>query len=418
VSSIRDVPRAPALVLALLAVLVAAGTAGGGADRTGTTQHGLGLVFEKRSYRPGHAARLDLWTPVAGSLRIRVYQAGSEALRGHARDKMWGVPRGDPLVVRNPHGTVTVRLGHWVSGLYFVRAVSGDGRVGYAPFVLRPARLGTYRVAVVLPTNTWEAYNLLDADGDGVGDSWYADPKIHAVDLRRPYSDHGVPRWYASYNAGFLHWLAHSGFGADVLSDDDLDSIRSGSRLARLYDLVVFAGHEEYVTPHVYRMMLRFRNRGGNLAFLSANNFFYRVTRSGHVLHGRRRWRDLGRPEASLVGVQYAGYDEHSFANAPYRVTRLGAARWLFRGTGLHNGSRFGNYGIEIDARAPSSPHGLRILARVPNVFGAGQSAEMSYYTRHGAKVFAAGTLNFGSSAELPVASRMLTNLWERLSRR
>src|SRR5436190_1526418 len=137
-------PMRRSVVLIALAFLVLAGTAGGSEVREGSAQHGLGLVFESRSYRPGYGARLDLW---------------------------------------------------------------------------------------------------------GVGDSWYADPKVHTVDLRRPYTDHGVPRWYASYNAGFLHWLGHSGFGADVLSDDDLDSVRSGGRLARLYDLIVFAGHEEYVTP-------------------------------------------------------------------------------------------------------------------------------------------------------------------------
>jgi hypothetical protein len=409
--------RARTFALVALALLVPAASAGGTQVRAGSVQHGLGIAFAKRSYRPGDNARLDLWSQVQGTLRLRIYQAGPEPRRGHALGRMWGVPRGDPIVFRNPARSVEVHLGHWVSGLYFVRAIAG-GRVGYAPFVLRPARLGTYRVAVVLPTNTWQAYNLLDADGDGVGDSWYADPNVHKVDLRRPYSDHGVPRWYASYNAGFLHWLAHSGFGADMLSDDDLDAVRSGARLARLYDLVVFPGHEEYVTPHVYDVVRRYRNLGGNLAFLSANNLFYRVTRAGHVLHGRQRWRDLGRPEAALVGVQYVGYDEHTFRNAPYKVTGMGSAPWLFRGTGLHNGSRFGRYGIEVDAGAASSPHGLRILARIPDVFGAGKSAEMGYYTtRRGAKVFAAGALNFGSSAELPVPARMLTNLWERLSR-
>jgi hypothetical protein len=411
------VQRGRAFLLVALTALLAVASAGAGSAREGTVQHGLGIVFENRSYRPGDTARLDLWSQAGGSLHVQIYQAGPEARRTHAKDKMSGVPRGDPIVVRHPGASVAIHLGRWLSGLYFARAVTGDGHVGYAPFVLRPSRLGTYRVAVVLPTNTWEAYNLLDANGDGIGDSWYADPTIHRVDLRRPYSDHGVPRWYSSYNAGFLHWLAHSGYGADVLSDDDLDAIRSGSRLARLYDLVVFAGHEEYVTPHVYDMVRRYRDLGGNLAFLSANNFFYRVTRAGHALQGRQRWRDLGRPEASIVGVQYIGYDEHSFSNAPYQVTGLGAAPWLFRGTGLHNGSRFGNYGIEIDARAPSSPRNLRVLATVPDVFGSGQTAEMSYYTtRRGAKVFAAGTLNFGSSAEFSVPARMLKNLWERLS--
>ena len=50
----------------------------------------------------------------------------------------------------------------------------------------------TSRVAVVVPTNTWQAYNFRDVDGDGVGDTWYADPHIPCVDLRRPYLNRGA----------------------------------------------------------------------------------------------------------------------------------------------------------------------------------------------------------------------------------
>src|SRR5205823_774057 len=82
-----------------------------------------------------------------------------------------------------------VRVGDWPSGLYFVRATAADGRVGYAPFIVRPRRLGTQRVAVVLATNTWAAYNFADADGNGWGDSWYVTGKQHTVDLSRPYLD-------------------------------------------------------------------------------------------------------------------------------------------------------------------------------------------------------------------------------------
>ena len=53
-------------------------------------------------------------------------------------------------------------------------STAADGRVGFAPFVVRPRSLGEHRVAVVLPTLTWQAYNLRDDDGDGKGDSWYA----------------------------------------------------------------------------------------------------------------------------------------------------------------------------------------------------------------------------------------------------
>ena len=42
----------------------------------------------------------------------------------------------------------------------------------------------------------------------------------------------------------------------------------------------------------------------------------------------------------------------------------------------------------------------------------------MTYYeTKRGAKVFDAGAINFGGTAEWPVVSRMLDNLWSRLSR-
>ena len=58
------------------------------------------------------------------------------------------------------------------------------------------------------------------------------------------------------------------------------------------------------------------------------------------------------------------------------------------------------------------------MLAEIADVFGAGKSAEMTYYeTSRGAKVFAAGTTNFGGAARQPVVARLLDNVWARLSR-
>ena len=48
---------------------------------------------------------------------------------------------------------------------------AAGARVGYAPFVLRPNRLGEHRVAVVMPTQTWQAYNFRDDNGDGQPDT-------------------------------------------------------------------------------------------------------------------------------------------------------------------------------------------------------------------------------------------------------
>jgi hypothetical protein len=57
------------------------------------------------------------------------------------------------------------------------------------------------------------------------------------------------------------------------------------------------------------------------------------------------------------------------------------------------------------------------VLASIPNLMGPGRTAEMTYYeTPAGAKVFAAGALNFGASIGDPAVARLVQNVWNRLS--
>jgi hypothetical protein len=382
---------------------------------------GIDAAFTKRSYAPGQAAELRLATD-ARLLRLQVFayqspgrpseqdvKTSSLAMTGPIRVD-WRAHRDRPALLR------VVRAGEWPSGLYFVRATSADGRVGYAPFIVRPRQLGTHRVAVVLATNTWAAYNFADTDGDGWGDSWYVTGKHRSVDLRRPFLDFGVPFRFHDWDLEFIAWLNRTGRGVDFLSDDDLEAVANGDALARRYDLVVFPGHEEYVTRHAYDVIERYRDDGGNLAFLAANNLYRRVDRVGQELVRRGLWRKLGRPESGIVGVQYVGSD-HGQRQAGYTVTGAASAPWAFAGTGLSDGGVFGRYGIEIDSRAAASPRDIQVLAHIPDLLGPGRSAEMTYYeTPSGAKVFAAGALNFGASLGSPEVDRLLTNVWARLT--
>jgi hypothetical protein len=77
-----------------------------------------------------------------------------------------------------------VRIGDWVSGVYFARVQAANGLVGFAPFVLRPRRLGGQRVAVIMPIQTWQAL------------------------LGRPFLNRSVPFNFRRYDSPFLHWLA------------------------------------------------------------------------------------------------------------------------------------------------------------------------------------------------------------------
>ena len=125
------------------------------------------------------------------------------------------------------------------------------------------------------------------------------------------------------------------------------------------------------MTEHELDVVTRYRDLGGNLAFLAANNMFWLVRADAGVMRKVGLWRDAGRPEASLVGAQYAG-SNHGGVQAPFQVTGAAQAPWLFAGTGLQNGSSFGRYGIEIDATGPASPPGTIVLARIPDLLGRG----------------------------------------------
>jgi hypothetical protein len=286
-----------------------------------------------------------------------------------------------------------------------------------APFVVRPTALGEHDVAVVLPTLTWQAYNLRDEDGDGTGDSWYADWSRRTIRLGRPHLNRGVPFGFRRYDLPFLRWLAQHGPAADVLSQSDLEAAPGPRALERAYDLIVFPGHHEYVTKREYDLIEGYRNRGGNLMFLSADNFFWRVVRRGGFMRKTKAWRQLGRPEAALIGVQYRASSKAA-RRGVWIVRPSRASSWIFAGTGLRVGSRFGAGGIEIDSTAPSSPPGIEVVAEIPNALGRGKTAQMTYYETPGeARVFAAGAFYFTRLIDVrPLMSRVLENLWRELA--
>jgi hypothetical protein len=313
-------------------------------------------------------------------------------------------------------GRVTyVPIGAWPSGLYFAKLRGRGGKVGYAPFVLRPRAFGEHRVAVVLSTMTWQAYNFHDDDGNGTLDTWYAGAP-HAR-LGRPYENRGAIPHYKHYDEPFLRWLLFTGRTVDYLADADLDaSSTSGRSLAASYELLVFPGHHEYVTPHEFTVVKSFRDRGGNLMFLAANNFFYRTIKHGLVMTRTGRWRVSGQPESALIGVQYFGNDAGTH-KGPWIVQDTAAGKWIFADTGLHPGSHFGRGGIEVDATSPSSPPGTQVVAVIHNACGTGRDAEMSYYeSPGGAKVFGAGAFTLAGAAWMPDVGRVLENLWQHLA--
>jgi hypothetical protein len=383
---------------------------------------GVEAAFTRRSYLPTEPMDLRVRTD-APSVLLTFLRIGHGPYLSLRSDDLTGQSMGSPVPIdwsrkRSAVQSIRVQSGTWPSGLYAAKLETPDGRVGFAPFVLRAPTPGPSRVAVVLPTNTWQAYNLFDADGDGWGDTWYAGGNPPVV-LDRPYRSRGVPPRFRRYDYPFLRWLEQTRREPDFFTDDDVDALPNGDELRRLYDLVVFPGHTEYVSQHAYDVVERYRDLGGRLIFLSANNFFWKVERSGNGIRRIAQWRTLARAESRVLGIQYRANDDGT-RQGPYVVSDVGAAPWLFAGTGLVNGSvigeEVGGFGIEIDSVTPESPPGTKVLARIPDLFGPGLTAEMAYYeTPAGARVFSAGVMDFPAVLFTEVGVTLLDNLWRHM---
>lgn len=367
-------------------------------------------IFAEPSYAQGQTARLNV---VADADRLTVQMISALPRTATPYGSIFGDRSVGParrITWRPGAGSVGVDIGRWPSGVYFARVRDGHGTV-VAPVVVRPAHLGAARVAVVVPTFSWQAYNRRD------GDTWYACSCVHTVDLTRPYLDSGVPYNFKYYDRGFLAWLARTRKQVDVIADQDLNRFASGAQLRRRYRMVVFEGHGEYATGHMFDITQQYRNLGGHLAFLSANEFFREVVINGNSMTLIGRFRDLGRPEAALLGAQYIDWNRNLYPDQQYVVRGAKKVPWLFAGTGLRNGSHIGrNFGVEIDALAPSSPPQTVVVADIRDIFP-GETAQMTYYTtRAGAEVFDAGTINFAGSALVNDVSGMLSNLWAHMA--
>jgi N,N-dimethylformamidase beta subunit-like, C-terminal len=380
---------------------------------------GVDASFSEESYAPGSTARLTVSTD-ARSLRLDVLRSGPGHDPRLTNFDVFGPVMDEPITVawnhpNSPHA-INVSIGNWPSGVYFLRLTADDGRVGYAPLIVRPARLGEHRVAVVMPTFTWQAYNFEDENGDGWGDSWYVSWDERAtVRLGRHYVGRGIPPHFRQYDLNFLHWLTWRDRGVDYLADSDIASGATAAKLALAYDLIIFPGHHEYITPREFRVMRGYRNRGGNLAYLSANNFYWHTVRHGDRLQRTATFRSLGEPEEALMGAQYRA-NNGGQNQKPWVVVHAEVAPWLFIGTGLHNGSSFGRGGVEIDEIGGAAPAGTKMIATIPHVIG-NLSAQMSFYEKGGAKVFSAGAFTLAGQATSSEVSPLLDNLWRYMTK-
>lgn len=417
------------------------------------------------STRPAARYRVEIyrigWYDGAGGARVGCVPDGCAQRQGTARSFGAAHPDTGELAAGWPVTDALVVPSGWRSGMYLAKLVleSGpdEGRSAHVPFVVRgdPARPSD--VLVVVPVNTWQAYNAWG------GLSTYSDPRSavkvsfdrpYASSLRKPYLEHPVARFLDRYE-----W--------DVSYTTDVEIDRDRAELTR-HALVVVPGHSEYWTKEMRDGFEAARGTGVNLVFLGGNTGYWQIRYADgparRVLEEYRsaatdpttnprqttvRWRDepVLRPECSLLGNQWQGGDETSDppGHHPYVVTEAGARHPWLAGTGLRAGDELvGAVGYEWDAIAPECDatnnrlvtlfhHEGRSTPRLPgfytSTFHSTDADAVTYTAPSGAVVFSAGSIDFGltlsGTAELgdpdtppdPRAERFMRNVIDDLRR-
>jgi N,N-dimethylformamidase len=190
-----------------------------------------------------------------------------------------------------------------------------------------------------------------------------------------------------------LAWLEAKGIKFDVVTDEDLDD--EGVDLIKDYAAVMTGTHPEYHTSGTLNALAAYVGGGGNLAYLGANGFYWRIARdrlrpdlievrraeggirlwaaeSGeyfHAIDGQLGglWRRNGRSPQALTGV---GFSSQGPFDATYfrrtEASKVGPCAWVFEGV---EGDIVGDYGLSAGGAAGFE------LDRMDQSLGSPQSA-------------------------------------------
>ena len=330
----------------------------------------------------------------------------------------------------------------WASGVYLVRLTGGqDGKQSYIIFAVRDDARPTDLLAQ-MSVSTYQAYN------NWGGASLYAfnsfSTPARKVSYNRPYAS--GPAGYLSYwngagdffanssiaspgwESSLVHWLEREGYDVSYCTSVDL---HSQTNLLLNHKAFISMGHDEYWSYPMRWNVQAARDRGVNLAFLSADTCYWQVrfepsTVDGSPYRTQVCYKSLADPvantssnkfttvnfhsppvndnEASLLGVNFiqAGVNEDLVVND--------ASQWEFTNTGLQTGQVLpGLLGYEVDVTNNSSPGNIQVALASPFVLfnSIGQAKVLysnatSYQTTNGAMVFAAGTMQWSWGLDAP----------------
>jgi hypothetical protein len=311
---------------------------------------------------------------------------------------------------------------NWVSGYYLadlvVQTKGGVAHGSLVPFIVREPPTRDATILVQASVNTWEAYNAwggrsLYWNHTGVGDD-------HAS-FNRPYNMAGAPRsggpaanLPTAWELSLVRFLERNGY--DAAYTTDVDTAADPAELLR-HKLDMTSGHDEYWTKEMRDGFEAARDAGVSLAFVGANTGYWQMRYEDNartIVEYRTadrdpepdpalktvQFRQLGRPECELEGVQYGEIGDWNYTPAVAAGTPPDP--W-FQGTGLSSlDTLFDLVGYEYDGITPGcqTPGPLTDLFTFSNNPNHPRADAVRYRAPSGATVFSAGSIRFANALD------------------
>jgi len=328
----------------------------------------------------------------------------------------------------------------FVQGDYLLKLVGSGGQQSYVPLTIwDPSSSATYLVKN--DVYTWQAWNAYG------GYDFYAGPgtcpsgvyplctRARVVSFDRPYDYGDGAGDFLGSEYPLVRFVEQQGLDVTYVTDV---TVQQHPALLTAHRTMISLGHDECWSLTERQAADRAEARGVNMIFFGASAMLRHVRLQASPLGTDREevdYRDSAAdpldgkgnplevtgntwssppanwPEIGFVGEQYVGYLLPGATPGPLVVAR-GAAAWLFRGTGLHGGSRVpGVVTGDLDAFDPGDhPSDLEILAHSPvslsdamSETGAAQGylySDMTYWTdaASGAGIFDSGATSWIAS--------------------
>jgi hypothetical protein len=326
----------------------------------------------------------------------------------------------------------------FVQGDYLFKLVGPGNQQSYIPFtVWDPTSTATYIVKDDLFTeeawNPFGGYDYYVGIGSCPPDHYPLCSRARVVSFDRPYGYGNGAGDFLTNEYPLVYWAEKHGL--DVTYWTDLTVVQHPSLLAR-HKVLLSLGHDECWSYHE-RLAVEnaVHTEGLNVVFFGASAVLRHVRLQSSPLGPDRELVDYRNsakdplngkgnplevtgntwgsppaswPESNFVGEMYAGFTGYDVGAQPFVVAD--AKAWIFRGTGLHNGSVVpGVILADFDHFDPDMAHpsDVQILGHSPIPIGEVVTdlgdyngytySDMTYYTdpKSGGGVFDSGTNNW-----------------------